>query len=269
MSLASLAMYSTPSAVGEATDLLWAYIRDGLRAAGLQQVPDQLDKAVRHDDAWLRPDLLLAQTCGYPYVRRLRGRVRLVATPEYTHPGCVGPLKCSFVVVSKDAGYQGIADLKGARAAINHPESNSGANLFRALVAPHAENGRFFSSVVETGSHNASLELVSSGLADVASIDCITYANILRFEPRLIEAVRIIAETPRGPGLPYITRVAATDEELSILRAVLAAIADDRRMDEVRDILSLGKFSVLEDADYQPLLEFERDAVRLGYPEIA
>jgi len=269
MSLASLAMYSSPAAVEEATDRLWTYIRDELRAAGLPEVPDQLDKAVRHDDAWLRPDLLLSQTCGYPYVRRLRGRVRLVATPEYEHPGCFGPLKCSFIVVPKDSRFQTLTDLRGTRAAINSPESNSGTNLFRALLAPHAENGRFFSAVVETGSHNASLEYVSNGIADVASIDCITYANILRFEPRAVDGVRIFAETPRGPGLPYITRAAATDEELSILRSVLAAIADDRRMDEVRDLLSLRKFSVLEDHDYQPLLEFEREAARLGYPDIA
>lgn len=269
MLLASLAMYASPPALEEATDLLWAYIRDELRAAGLRHVPERLDKLVRHDEAWLQPNLLLSQTCGYPYVLRLRGYVRLVATPEYDYPGCVGPLKCSFVVVPKESGFQTLADLRGARAAINHPESNSGTNLFRALIAPHAENGRFFSSVVETGSHNASLKLVSSGVADVASIDCITYGNILRFEPRLVEAVRIIAETPKGPGLPYITRATTTDDELSILRAVLAAVADDRRLDEVRDILSLRKFSVLEDADYQPLLDLGREAARMGYSEIA
>jgi hypothetical protein len=45
MSLASLAMYSSPAPVAEATRLFWL-------------APEVLDDGIRYDEAWLRPDLL-------------------------------------------------------------------------------------------------------------------------------------------------------------------------------------------------------------------
>ncbi|WP_201268926.1 hypothetical protein [Sinorhizobium meliloti] len=61
--------------------------------------------------------------------------------------------------------------------------------------------------------HRASIEAIPSGQAAVASIDCITYGNIQRFEPQRLERVRILAETPKGPGLPFITHVRQKPQE--------------------------------------------------------
>lgn len=201
MSLASLAMYVSPSPVKEATALFWTALGKRLRAAGVD-APQTLDAEIRYNEAWLRPDLLFGQTCGYPYVQHLRGKVQLVATPVYNLPGCDGPLKCSFIIVNAASQAQSITQLRGARAAINEPGSNSGYNLFRAFVAPHADEGRFFSSVQETGGHLASIDAVSRGEADVASIDCITFGNTLRFDPQRVAGVRILAETAKDRVCP-------------------------------------------------------------------
>lgn len=85
MSLASLAMYASPTPVKEATALFWAALGERLRAGGVD-APVALDDGIRYDEAWLRPDLLFGQTCGYPYVRHLRGKVQLVATPSMACP---------------------------------------------------------------------------------------------------------------------------------------------------------------------------------------
>jgi hypothetical protein len=50
-----------------------------------------------------RPDLLLAQTCGYPYVTLLRGQVTLVATPCFDFPGCAGSDYSSVIVAGSSA----------------------------------------------------------------------------------------------------------------------------------------------------------------------
>ncbi|MCP2133714.1 ABC-type phosphate/phosphonate transport system substrate-binding protein [Rhizobium sp. SLBN-94] len=194
MSLASLAMYASPSPVKEATALLWAALGERLRAGGVD-APVALDDEIRYDEAWLRPDLLFGQTCGYPYVRHLRGKVQLVATPVYGLPGCDGPLKCSFIIVNAASTARSIEELRGARAAINEPGSNSGYNLFRAFVAPHANAGRFFSSVLKTGGHLASIDAVSKGkrmslpsTASPSATHCALIRNGLRacgFLPKL------------------------------------------------------------------------------------
>ena len=65
-------------------------------------------------------------------------------------------------------------------------------NLLRAAVAPLAEGGRFFGSVVVSGSHLRSVEMVASGEADVASIDCVSFAHFQRLYPSLVSGVRVL-----------------------------------------------------------------------------
>ncbi|MEK1931601.1 MAG: PhnD/SsuA/transferrin family substrate-binding protein [Pararhizobium sp.] len=269
MRLASLAMYASPPPLAEATAALWSFLSDALKRAGLDDIPGGLDTALRYNEAWTHTDLLLAQTCGFPYVKQLRGKVLLVATPVYDHPGCDGPSKCSFIIVGKGSDARSLEDLRGARAAINEPDSNSGVNLFRAALAPLARNGRFFSSVIETGGHRNSIAAITAGKADVAAIDCVTYGNVLRFDPESLAGVRILAETVKGPGLPIITRAGTSDEEMSLLRQSLRQAMVEPSLATARDVLALKDFAVLSDADYEPLAELERQAQRLGYPVIA
>ncbi|HEV7322774.1 MAG TPA: PhnD/SsuA/transferrin family substrate-binding protein [Ensifer sp.] len=268
MSFASLAMYVSPPPVREATRQFWEGLGERLRASGLD-APSALDEDVPYNEAWFRSDLLFGQTCGYPYVQHLRGKVQLVATPAYQLPGCDGPLKCSFVVVRVGASIASIEDLRGARAAINEPGSNSGYNLFRAFVAPHAIDGRFFSSVIETGGHLASIDAVSSGTADVAAIDCVTYGNIARFDPERVAGIRILAKTAKGPGLPFITAASTPARDLMILRRALAETIADPATAHICDTLSLGGISLLGDTDYEALAALDRQAAGQGYPEIA
>jgi len=269
MRLASLAMYASPLPLAEATAALWGFLSDALKRAGLKDVPGTLDEAVRYNEAWTHPGLLLAQACGFPYVKHLRGSVRLVATPVYGHPGCDGPSKCSFIVVGRDSSARSLEELRGARAAINEPDSNSGVNLFRAAVAPLARDGRFFSSVIETGGHRNSIAAITAGRAEVAAIDCVTYGNVRRFDPSSLAGVRILTETVKGPGLPLITRADASDGEVSLLRQVLRQAIAEPSLGPVRDVLALKDFAVLSDADYKPLADLERQAQRLEYPVIS
>lgn len=268
MPLASLAMYVSPPPIAKATQRFWAALSTRIRSLGLD-APAALNDELRYDEAWLHPELLFGQTCGYPYVQNLRGKVQLVATPVYGLPGCNGPLKCSFIIVNARSGATSIEDLRGARAAINEPGSNSGYNLFRHFVAPYATNGRFFSSVVETGGHRASIDMVACGEADVASIDCISYGNISRFDPERVAAVRVLAETAKGPGLPFITAASTPAKDLVLLRRALAETISDTGLAVVCDTLSLRGISLLGDGDYEVLAELDREAARHGYPAIA
>ena len=267
--IASLAMYGDPPVVAAATRAFWAYLRDILRGNGLADVPERLDETIAHDAAWLDPRLLLAQTCGYPFATRLRGRVRMIATPVYDRRGCDGAMSGSFVVVRTDLRASSVGELRGRTAAINDSLSNSGMNLLRGLVAPHAMEGRFFGRVMETGSHVASLASVANGEADVAAIDCVTFGNLRRFAPERLAGIRILAETARTPGLPLITRAAAGDVELAMLRDALARFAVDPVAAPVRDVLGLRGFEILPEDAYDAVLAIEREAISFGYPQLA
>lgn len=261
MHLVSISMYLTSRPLAEATAELWSFLRHYLSQAGLTGLPEALDQTVPYDEVWLRPDLLLSQACGYPFATSLRGRVRLVATPIYSHPGCDGPLMHSFIVVRKNSPVRVLEDLRGTTAAINAPDSNSGSNLFRAAVAPLARNGGFFGRIIETGSHGGSIAAVIEGRAESAAIDCITLDNIRRFDPAEVEGIRIIAETPKAPGLPFITHGNASSQIILLLRRALDAAIREPSLATMRATLGLVDFAVLSDADYEPLLSLAVDTL--------
>jgi ABC-type phosphate/phosphonate transport system substrate-binding protein len=266
--VANLGMYDFPW-LRAANDALWAALAARLRARGLAGVPDRPDRGSSLAEIWRDPGLLLAQTCGYPLVTELAGAVTYVATPRYAAPGCAGTDNRSRVVVRADSRVGSVGALRGARAAVNGLDSNSGMNLLRALVAPLSCGGRFFGEVVVTGAHLASLEAVAEGRADAAAIDCVSLAQVGRGRPELATAVRVLAETPAAPGLPLVTRRDAPPEEVACLRAALAEAAADPALAAVRDELLLLGFEVLPEGAYGRIAELEREAGVAGYPRLA
>lgn len=264
---ASLPMYDHP-AVRDETDRLWAAIAEHLTGAGIE-APAVLDRRADYPSLWRERDLLLSQTCGYPFATRLRGHVRLVATPVYDCAGCDGPLYSSALVVRADDPVPDLAGCAGRIAAFNARDSQSGHNALRHAVAPLAAGGRFFRETVETGGHAASLLAVAEGWADLCAADCVTWAQIARHQPGLGQRLRVLGFTAPAPGLPLITAGTADAKTLAALRHALAAVAADPALADVRAALMLRGFEFLDDAAYDRPLEMEREAIALGYPALA
>lgn len=235
-----------------ATDALWAEVAARLRARGLAP-PVRLDRQVHYEDQWDSGELLLGQACGYDVLLAFAHRLQVVATPRYALPGCDGPSYRSFVVVRDELPARELADLRGARCVINTPTSHSGMNVLRALVAPLAEGGRFFSDVVVSGAHERSLDLLRRGAADVAAIDCVTYGLLARHRPPALHGTRVVHRTPAVPAPPFVTSVATPAPVVAELRAALAgALAGSPA---VRAGLALDGVDHLPLAAYQPIAE--------------
>jgi ABC-type phosphate/phosphonate transport system substrate-binding protein len=251
--IAALPMYDF-AWLRPATDALWSAIAHHL---GLSIA---LTRDADLDAIWTAPDLLLAQTCGYPLTTRLDARV--VATPIYDAPGCQGAWHRSAIIVRHDDPAATLADLAGRRAAINARDSNTGMNLLRAAVAPHARDGRFFGTVIETGAHRRSLSAVIAGQADVAAIDAVTFALLRDRYPSINRRLRVLDWTASTPGLPLITAAARDDDMVAALRHALDAIGPV-------PALRLAGFAVLDRRDYNVIPSLERQAIRLGYAVLA
>jgi ABC-type phosphate/phosphonate transport system substrate-binding protein len=268
MPISSLRMYDLPELRG-VIDGWWAGVARHCRAAGFADVPDRLSRDGDHRLAWLDPELFLAQTCGYPVTHDFQGRLDIVATPAYRAPGCVGSRYASLVVVRDADAAMSLADLAGRRAAYNSRDSHSGYNAFRGMLAPLSRHGRFLERAIETGSHVASLIAVQEGAADVAAVDCVTFALVRRHRPSAAAGLRILAESPLAPGLPYVTRTGRGHQALTRLRAGLEAAVADPLLAEPREALLLTGFEVLAGDAYQPILAVERQAIEQGYPALA
>jgi ABC-type phosphate/phosphonate transport system substrate-binding protein len=265
---AALSMYDLPE-LQDANDALWAAIAERLRTRKFLDVPDHLTRDVPPDVLWTDPDLILAQTCGLPLATRLEGRVRVVATPRYRARGCDGADYRSAVVVRADSPVSSLDDLRARRCAVNDLGSNSGMNLLRAEIAPLAKSKTFFKSVLVTGSHLASAEALAQDEADVAALDCVTWAHLQRWRPGLTARLRVLTWTVRSPGLPLITSLGTSPSQLVALRAALDEVAVDPDLREVRETLLLEGFSLTPAEHYRAALRLQDIASGLGYPHLA
>lgn len=231
-----------------ATDALWSAVAARLAAAGIA-APPALSRGPAVHELWADPALLLSQTCGNPYVRTYRDRLRLVATLRYAAPGCDGPRYSSVLVVRADAPGDGLADFRGAVCAVNSWDSLSGwVALAAALPEP-----QFFRAALVTGAHADSVAAVAAGEADIAAIDCVTYALLQRHRPAATAGLRVIGRTALAPSLPLVTRRDTDDGTVEALRSALRDALADPALAEVRAALLIEGIEILGEADYDAI----------------
>ena len=233
-SAVSLPMYDLPELSTDHKILLQA-LSAQLRAQGSSSAADHLLAAATQQDSakaisldqgrtaselWDSPKLLLTQMCGLALHDRVLKQqpsppsTVCLGVPIYSALGCSpGTYKAWVVVRTADAcdgTYTRLSDLAGARVAVNHLDSYSGAVGLQAAIAMLEQAAKppvlfFHPHAVLTGSHRASLAALRAGQADVASIDCITWALLERESPHELEPLRIIGATPSAPAPPIVT----------------------------------------------------------------
>ncbi len=267
MGVASLPMYDLPE-VRPALDALWGALARNLGREGVAGVPETLVHDRPLHDLWSDPELLLSQCCGYDVVHRFATSLRVVATPRYSARGCAGCTYSSVVVVRAESPVRRVAELRGTRCVINGPESHSGMNALRALIAPHSENGRFFAEVNISGAHADSLAMLARGDADVAAIDCVVYALLELHRPAALAGLRALCRTGAAPAVPYVTRADMADAVVGRMRAALAATFEEPEIEAARGDLVLAGLEVLPGAAYDGIAETEALAAGHGYPEL-
>jgi ABC-type phosphate/phosphonate transport system substrate-binding protein len=267
--LASLPMYNLPEMRG-ANARFWEALRGLLVEAGLTDPPETLIFERGPVPPCLESELLFSQTCGYPLETVFKGQAIRLGAPLYDVPGCAmsrdGPTHRAFFLARADSPAQTLADLKGSVFLLNSPVSNSGMNLPRRALAGIAGGQPFFRQVIETGGHPASLERLLRGEGDVASIDCVTYAFWKHYRPEAAAQVRILAETPISPAIPFVTSIATPPPTIALLRTALRVLGSEPRYEAVRAGLKIADIADVPDAAYAGLLDYEREAAALGYP---
>ena len=248
--VASLPMYDWPE-VQWANDVLWAAVAAQLRALGMA-APASLERHRDRDSVWTDPHLVLSQTCAWPFITRLRGKVRLVGTPQYDADGCADGFYSSFLVAREAEEGDQVSAFRGRRFAVNSRDSLSGYVALRSAM--QAEGlGDAEVAWVETGGHRESVVAVAEGRADLAAIDSVCWALAGRHEGEAFGRLRVINRTPLRPALPIITAGSATDAAVQALRAAVADAMADAATLAARQALFLAGISIIDEAEYAAL----------------
>lgn len=216
MGRACLPMYDWPEERAT-VDALWA----GIRARTGGDLPATLTRPVDEPALlafWRDPALVFSQTCWGPLSLGMLPGLRVLAQPDYSDvPGGQGAHYRSVVIArqgtsraaltSKAAPTSKGADLPegllaGRVLAANARHSLSG---WLALAADlGGDPGQLAAGVVETGGHRASITAVAAGHADLAAVDCRSWALAGRYEP-CAKGLVVLGWTAARPGLPYVT----------------------------------------------------------------
>ncbi|MCA2010473.1 PhnD/SsuA/transferrin family substrate-binding protein [Cereibacter sphaeroides] len=227
---ASLPMYDWPDVHAE-TDADYARFRDAFRAAipGIE-LPESLtrpdDRPGFLNDHWLDPALIFGQCCWGPLDVGMIDYLLPIAQPDYgAYPGGRDIYYRSAMVARRDSGIapevglpkgptaeipEGV--LTGRRFAYNDTESMSG---YRGLMADlGADPVSLAGSGVESGGHRNSVKIVAAGEADLAVIDCRSWALAQRFEPEAASQLMVIGWTGERKGIAYVTS-RATDPAIA------------------------------------------------------
>jgi ABC-type phosphate/phosphonate transport system substrate-binding protein len=234
-------------------DRLWRHLARHLRVAGVEPVPDALSRPDDPHESLSRDDLTLAQICGYVTGGVGRDRLAPIATLHYAAADCDGPHYRSLIAVRRAAGIERFDQLAGARAVINDPLSHTGCNTLRIRVAALTADP-FFGSISTTGSHVASLDWLCAGRADVAAIDCITWALLARYRPAALDGLTVLERSPLAPSPPLVTAVANV-EKLPQMRQALGAFFADPATESDRAAILWKGFEVVPAARYQRLVD--------------
>lgn len=212
---ASLPMYDWPE-LSASWDRLWSYARTALRGSGIE-TEEHLRRPQDHEAAWTDPDLCVGQTCGWPFVSRLSGKVIPFARFDFGCGKIPGDYRSVFISVPGERNGADIVEDHAATIAVNDFNSQSGFRALSTLAAGPISISR--NRFLVTGSHRKSIQAVASGQAQLAAIDGQSWRYAKAFEAAA-QGVRVLGTSPDVPGLPLIT-----------------SLVFSRRVDDIQDAM--------------------------------
>jgi ABC-type phosphate/phosphonate transport system substrate-binding protein len=263
----SLPMYFLPE-MASANTAFWEELRLRLVRKGIATTDVVFDQERRPVPDGVGPEILFSQICGYPLFKKFRAQGRMLASPCYGFPGCEGPTHRAYFMVRAEDDAADLEDLRGRVFGCNSLLSNSGMNLPRLSLARIAGGQPFFSSVLLTGGHVASLQRLLDRTIDLCSIDNVTWGFLRKFRPDLAATFRVLDETVPSPSLPFVTSSTTDESEATHLTEALFELFADPGTLQLRRSLELTGLAVPDEIAYERLAAYEQEAAALGYPEI-
>jgi phosphonate transport system substrate-binding protein len=111
----------------------------------------------------------------------------------------------SLIIVPASSAARRLTDLEGGRFAFTDELSLSGYTYAaKALRDLGKEPRRFFGSTVLTRSHDRSVSAVAQRLVDGAAVDSLVFEDLVRRDPQIAAATRVIHRSPPFGIMPVV-----------------------------------------------------------------
>jgi phosphonate transport system substrate-binding protein len=205
--------------------------------------------------------------CGLLYtwmVSQPQCPLKLLAAPLVSGTRYLGkPVYYSDVIVHRRSPVHTFDQLRGASLAFNESQSYSGFHVLRWHLSTLGECDGYFGSLVESGAHGASLQLVRSRQVEASAIDSTLLDWELRRDPSLQSDIRVVETIGPSPVPPWVISKKLPQDLQAELNRLLLHMHEDPAG---RRSLALGRlsgFAHTEDRDYDPIRDRVEQAAQV------
>jgi len=219
-------------------------------------------------DLLQQTELDIAFVCGLPLIRACHAapdRLLAIAAPVMQSGRYQDrPIYFSDVVVNADSSVTQFEQLAGKRFCFNDLGSNSGYNLMRHQLMQGRYSIPFFRKVMQSGSHQQSIQWIIEQKADCAAIDSVvleqelqqfqkgqSLAGILKRSPDLSQ-LRVIASLGPTP-MPPIVASHRLEPILELLQ--LALLRPDAKLRSQMQQAGICRFTGVQTSDYEAIYQ--------------
>lgn len=179
----------------------------------------------------------------------------------------------AYVIVREESPVRRFEDLRGKSFAFTDPDSNTGHLVPAHLLATMGERPeRYFSRVIFSGSHDASIAAVAGKLVDAASVDSLIWEYARRVKPEHAAKTRIVWTSPAYGIPPVVVRPGLDPALVQRLSDVFLSFDADEKGRAILDKMLIERFVPARDADYDSIRVMQeelsgRPAGRAAAPE--
>lgn len=158
----------------------------------------------------------------------------------------------SYIIVPTDSKANSLEDLKGKKFAYVDLQSYTGRLLPLYMIKKMGENpATFFSEVVYTKSHEASLSAVAERKVDGAGVISLLLEHELRTNPELKKKIKIIDKSKKT-GFPVFATVKySSNGDRERFKNALLNMHKDPKGKEILKKLEIDRFFEPKDSEYE------------------
>lgn len=173
-----------------------------------------------------------------------------------------------LILVRRDGGIRGAADLRGKRFAFVDKATTAGYLLpldyFARAGIRNVE--AFLGEAYFAGTHEDVIHDVFDRKADAGAAKNTVYEKLVRDDPRLAQDLEILAQSPEVPENALGLRPGVDESLRRKIREALLAMDRDPEGQKVLEQFGARRFIATVDADYEPVYRYAREVgLELGH----
>jgi len=166
------------------------------------------------------------------------------------------------IFVREDSNIKTVADMKGKSMAFVEKATTAGYIFPLAYLKRHGvkDHKQFFGEILFTGSHDAAIDAVYTGRADIGAAKNTIFDFYMQTNPRAKDQIIILASSPSVPSNGLCVIPTLDNELKKKIKYLLLELHKTPKGPDILKKLRAKRFVATSKEDYQPVIDLASDA---------